>query len=165
MENLFVFLATSLVLRATSPKFKRYRICAGASSLLHSSARTLHVRQTKEGDTLYFNEYETDGVTFGIVCVNMQEEVEEEQCESLLVHYLNRMRKPLHIQCNVSMEIGEENGQTVLTDYWQDATGTDWKVKGYTNGKVLAVLYVKNVSEAAVSSHDAYLDGFKFLPS
>ncbi len=162
MENLFVFLATSFVLRATAPRFKRYLICPGCSSYLNSSARTLHVRQTKGGDKVFFNEYTEDGVTYGTICVQMQEAYTLEEAESILVHYLNRVRKPMHIYCNVSMDIKTDDRQLTITDYWQDSQGIDWKVKGYTNGRVVGVLYVKNISDTTVGNHDAFLDGFRF---
>lgn len=162
MENLFVFLATSFVLRATAPRFKRYLICPGCSSYLNSSARTLHVRQTKGGDKVFFNEYTEGGVTYGTICVQMQEAYTLEDAESILVHYLNRVRRPMDIHCNVSMEIKTANRQLTITDYWQDSQGIDWKIKGYTNGRIVGVLYVKNISDTTVSNHDAFLDGFRF---
>ena len=162
MENLFVFLATSFVLRATGPRFKRYIISPGCSTYLHSSARILHVRHTRDGDRLFFNEYAEDGVTYGTICVQMQQHYSLEQAEAILVHYLNRVRKPMHILCNVSMDIRTDDQQLTITDYWQDEAGIDWKVKGYTNGKIVGVLYVKNINDTTVKNHDAFLNGFRF---
>jgi hypothetical protein len=68
----------------------------------------------------------------------------------------------MRIYCNASMEIEKNNSLLTITDYWQDKAGIDWKVKGYTNGKVLSLLYVKNISNATVRAHDTYLDGFRF---
>jgi hypothetical protein len=162
MENLFVFLATSLVLRATGPRFKRYLIQPGCSTFLHSSARTLHVRHTRDGDKVLFNEYEEDNVTYGTICVQMQEEYTLADAEMILMNYMNRVRKPMQIHCNVSMDNNVEGRQLTITDYWQDDAGTDWKVKGYTNGKIIAVLYVKNIGDTTVQNHDAFLNGFRF---
>jgi hypothetical protein len=162
MENLFVFLATSFVLRATGPRFRRYLVSPGCSTLLHSNNRTLHVRHTKEGDKLLFNEYAEDGVTYGTICVQMREDYTPEQAERILVHYLNRVRKPMHIACNFSMDIKYDDNQLTITDYWQDQSGIDWKVQGYTNGKMVAVLYVKNIGDTTVKNHDAFLNGFRF---
>jgi hypothetical protein len=162
MENLFLFLATSFVLRITSPRFRRYTICPGCSSLLHSENRTLHVRYTRDGDRLYFNEYAEDGVTYGLICVQMSKTYSLKEAEKILVHYVNRVRKPFLISCNLSMDVEEDAGLLTLTDYWQDATGFDWKVKGYANGRIVSVLYVKNITDTSVKNHDAYLDGFRF---
>ena len=162
MENLFVFLATSLALRIASPRFRRYTICPGCSTLLYSGSRTLHIRQTKEGDKLFFKEHNADGITYGIVCVQMRDVHTLEEAERILVHFINRSRKPMRIYCNASMELEKSNSLLTITDYWQDKAGNDWKVKGYTNGKILSFLYVKNITETTVRAHDTFLDGFRF---
>ena len=162
MENLFVFLATSFVLRVANARFRRYMICNGCSTLLHSGAKTFQVRHTKDGDKLYFNEYSEDGVTYGLICVQMPEFYPMEEAERILVQYVNRVRKPLQISHTSLMEAERFAGMTTLTDYWQDRAGFDWKVKGYTNGKIVSLLYVKNITDTSVKNHDAYLEGFRF---
>jgi hypothetical protein len=162
MENLFVFLATSLVLKVASPRFRRYLICPGCSALLNSGGKTLHVRYTKDGDKLFFNEYAVDGITYGMVCVQMKNVYTLKKSERILLQFIDRARKPLHIACYSSAEIERSQRFVTLTDYWQDKAGIDWKIKGYTNGKHLAFLYVKNITDTAVKNHDAYLNGFRF---
>lgn len=162
MENLFVFLATSLVLRISSTRFRRYMISNECSTLLHSGAKTLHIRHTKDGDKLFFNEYAEDGVTYGLICVQMSQLHSLPEAEKIMVQYINRVRKPLHIAFNLSMEMERSAKTSIITDYWQDIAGFDWKIKGYTNGKIVALLYVKNIADASVKNHDAYLDGFRF---
>jgi hypothetical protein len=162
MENLFLFLATSLVLRVTSPRFRRYVICPGCSTLLNSESRTLHIRYTKDGDKLFFNEYVADGITYGVICVQMQSRQTLKKAEHILVNYMNRIRKPMHIQANASMEVETNERLLTITDYWQDKAGIDWKVKGYTNGKILSLLYVKNITDTTVKTHDTFLNGFRF---
>lgn len=163
MENLFVFLATSFMLRITSPKFRRYLIGqSGCTSLLLSGFNQLNVTHTKDGDVIYFNDSTTTGVTYGIICVRMKQVYTLRQAETILVQYINRARKPLQIAYNISMEIEKAAGLITITDYWQDEEGMDWKIKGYTDGKAVAILYVKNIAEAAVKEHDAFLNGFQF---
>ena len=157
-----MFLATSIVLRVAPSRFRRYIICPGCSTLLHSSARRLHVRHTRDGDKLYFNAYSADGVVYGIVCVQMKEVYTIEKAESILAQFIARARKPLHIVCDMEMEVTTTNCLVTISDYWQDRAGIDWKIKGYTNGKTIGFLYVKNISDTSVKNHDAYLDGFRF---
>jgi hypothetical protein len=163
MENLFLFLATSLLLRIPAPKFKRYVIGQSrCSSLLLSGSNTLHINYTKEGDKIYFTDDTVNGVTYGLICVHMKDVYTLRQAQAILVQYIDRARKPLGIAHTVSMEIKKVAGQVIITDYWQDKQGKDWKIKGFTNGKTVAVLYVQNVAEARVKEHDAFLNGFKF---
>lgn len=157
-----MFLATSFVLRVAPSRFRRYVIYPGCSALLHSSAKTLHVCHTKDGDKLYFNEYASGGVVYGIVSVQMREVYTLEKAEKILGQFIGRARKPLHIVCTTAMEIERSKRFVTLSDYWQDRAGIDWKIKGYSNGKSIAFLYVKNIADTSVKNHDAYLDGFRF---
>ena len=163
MENLFLFLATSLVLRIPTSRFKRYFIGnTGCSSLLLSDKNVLHIKKTNDGDTVYFNEHTINGVTYGLIMVQMKEAYTLKQAENILVQYINQSRKPFGISHNISMQVENMPAHIKITDYWQDDANVDWKIKGYTNGKSLAVLYVKNISNAAVRDHDAFLNGFQF---
>src|ERR1051325_6133826 len=99
MENLFMYLATSLAIRkVNTPRFKRYIIGqSGCTALLHSEEKTLHIRYTKQGDKIYFNEYESNGVAYGIICVQMKDAYVLSNAKNILVQYMNRARKPMHI--------------------------------------------------------------------
>jgi len=54
------------------------------------------------------------------------------------------------------------HSSVTLTDYWQDSDQQDWKIKAYTNGKAIAILYVKNIGHVEVKKQDLFLDGFLF---
>ena len=84
------------------------------------------------------------------------------QAENILAQYINRLRRPFGIAYNICMQIEKEDGIITVEDYWQDDAGTDWKLNGYTNGKTIAVLYVKNIGTSSVAEHDAFLNGFRF---
>src|SRR5829696_1501797 len=165
MENLFMFLATTLVLRMSTPKFKRYLIGGGCSSLLVAGNNTLHYKHTKDGDRIYFHDHTLNNVTYGLILVQMKGLYTLHQAENILINYINRVRRPFHIAYNISMEIEKMDGTITITDYWQDDLGIDWKIKGSTNGKTVAVLYVKNISDSAVKEQEAFLNGFKFSHS
>lgn len=163
MENLFFFLATSLALRIPKPKFKRYIIGnSGCSSLLPSDRNTLHIKNTNEGDKVYFNESNLGNVTYGLITVQMKNVYTLKQAEEILVQYINRCRKPFGIFYTISMQVENMAGKLVITDYWQDEKNIDWKIKGYTDGQSLCLLYVKNIADASVKDHDNFLNSFRF---
>ena len=163
MENLILFLATSLALHAPTPKFKRYIIgSAGCSSLLFSGANSLYIKYTKDGEKVYFNEHKTGDVTYGLIVVQMKDVFTLEEASTILAQYTNAVRIPFKIVHHLPMEMEKQNEKVVLTNYWQDKNGADWKVKGYTNGKIIAVLYVQNIGASNVKDDDNFLSGLKF---
>ena len=163
MENLILLLAASLGLHTPPSKFRRYPIGhSGCSALFFPGANTLHVQYTSEGDKIYFNDHTVKGVTYGLIAVQMKEVFTLREAEKILTHYVNRLRKPFLIEFNLSMEIKSLRTSLELIDYWQDKEGRDWKIKGYTNGKTIAVLYVKNLASGYIGDQESFLNSIKF---
>lgn len=163
MENLLLLFATSLAWRISAPKFKRYLIGrTGCTSLLLSQETSLHIQSTKDGEQVYFYEHEANGATYGFITVGLKHTCTLAEAEEILTQYLNRIRQPFGICFHVGEDALRTGKQVSFEDYWQDEEGVDWKVKGLTNGKTVAVLYVKNIGCATVKDHDAFLNGFRF---
>jgi hypothetical protein len=100
-----------------------------------------------------------------MICVDMNEQYSLTEAGEMLRSYIDKLRGPLYILHNTGIhEDTDWNSETSTTivDYWQDCNKKDWKVKGYTNGKTLAVLYVKNIGNADVKRQDLFLDSFHF---
>ena len=127
-----------------------------------SGASSLLVKYTKDADKVYFNEHKTGGVTYGLIVVQMKDVFTLQAAASILVRYTKAVRKPFSIAHYLPMEIEMQKGKISLTAYWQDKNAFDWKVKGYTNGKTIAVLYVKNIGASNVKGDDCFLNGLKF---
>jgi hypothetical protein len=165
MENLILFLATSFLFRlSTSQKVKNQIIgSTGCSALLASEE--LDVSRAESGDKLYFHEFKEKKVSYGMICVEMNEEYSLDEASEMLTAYIEKLRGPLYILHNTGIQEDADwnsNHSRTIVDYWQDCEKKDWKVKGYTNGKILAVLYVKNISHVEVSKQDFFLDSFHF---
>jgi hypothetical protein len=167
MENLLFLLATSFVLRLSSPRsFKNHLIGdTGCRALLIPADNTISRTKTESGDDLYFHDTTEAGVTYGIICVCLQQQYSLEEASEMLGSYMEKLHQPFFIRHNV----GQQNGADwnsyhtkTIVDYWQDGDGCDWKVKGYTNGSILAVLYVRNIAQLEVTKQDLYLDSFHF---
>jgi hypothetical protein len=166
MENLILFLATSLVIRfSSSKKIKLQFIGNTGCSAFLSAGNKLESTLTQSGDQLYFHEFKDKNVTYGMICIDMNRQYNLVEAEEMLRSYIDKLRGPLYILHNTGVyEAADWNSETSKTiiDYWQDCNKKDWKVKGYTNGKTLAVLYVKNIGNADVKSQDFFLDSFHF---
>lgn len=167
MENLLFFLATSFVLRlSTSRKFKNYFIGdTGCSALLFANEEEFERSVTASGDALYFHEFAERTVSYGIICIQLKESSSLKEATEMLVTYLNKLRTPFGVlhHAGIQRDTDWNSSQSkTMMDYWQDGYGRDWKVKGYTNGRVLAVLYVKDIANVEVTKHDLFLDSFHF---
>jgi len=167
MENLILLLATSLMVRLTPSKKERNKFIGttGCSALVFSGDARFHKSVTETGDDLYFHEHEEAGVEYGVICVQLKEQYELWEAADLLKQYIEVLKGPFFILHHTGLkkesDWNSESSHTVV-DYWQDGDKQDWKVKGYTNGRHIAVLYVKNISQAEVARQDLFLDSFHF---
>jgi len=165
MENLFILLATSFVLRlSTSRKFKNYFIGdTGCSALMFTNQFKKSL--TPSGDIFYFSEFTEKDVTYGIICIQLKQQYEIAETSGMLANYINKLRAPYFILHNTGLgQASDWNhvSSIALVDYWQDGDQQDWKVKGYANENTLAILYVKNIGHVEVKKQDLFLDGFHF---
>lgn len=166
MENLILLIATSFLFRLSSNRKVQNQLIGttGCSALLAAEDELEH-SLTSSGDKLYFNEFREKKVTYGMICVQMSHEYSLTEAEQLLRTYIDHLKGPLYILHNTGLhedaDWNSESSKTIV-DYWQDCQKKDWKVKGYTNGKILAVLYVKNIGHADVIKQDHFLDSFHF---
>ncbi len=151
---------------ATSLQFalKRYIIGdADCSSLLFDGL--VHTHKTADGDRLHFYEQDVHGVCYGFIVVKLNQPQPIDTAGKMLVEYLAGVRKPWEIVHGSEVDVDCYDAYSIATDYCQDAQGRDWKLRGYTNGSTLAVLYAKNIGVAPVHEHDAFLNGFAFVPA
>ena len=166
MENLILFLATSLIIRLSFPPKIKNRIIGdtGCSALL-AAEDELEFSPTQSGDHLYFHEFHDKNVSYGMICIEMKNESDLGEAEEMLRAYVDKLKGPLRILHSTGIDDeadwNTEAAKTIV-DYWQDYQKKDWKIKGYTNGKTIAVLYVKNIGQADVKKQDLFLDSFHF---
>ena len=164
MENLILLLTASLVYYKSGKQIKRVCIGKTPCSVILPSSTEFHSAYTEAGDRLYFAEFNQDQSRYGVIFGVLTEQLTYEESYDLLTNYMDDLRQPLFATHNTGI-IDVETRRTrfiELTDFWQDEEGVDWEVKGYTNGKILMLLYVKNIANTSVSNHDAFLNGARF---
>lgn len=162
MENLIFLLTASLVLYKSSKKPRRTFIGDTHCSVLFSPDATFDFSRSDEGDQLYFAEHTDKNSTYGVLCASIHSRLSLEEAGDVMTTFLNRLRTPFNAPYNTGVNRCENrvNDCVTMVDYWQDADNLDWKVKGYTDGQVIAVLYVKNINEITVEKQDEFLDSF-----
>lgn len=166
MENLLLLLATSFVFRiSASKKLVSQLIGNTRCSILFRSGSVFKKTKTASGDDLFCNEFKEGEVIYGAILVDLRQQFGIEHATDMLCSYMHKLKGPFYVFHNTGNETSADWNQpdsVALVDYWQDAGGVDCKVKGYTNGRMLAVLYVKNIGAAEVTMQESFLDSFHF---
>ena len=165
MENLIFLLTASLVMYQTKKKPRKLFIADTNYSLFYFPEASFEYTQSDEGDVLYFAEHQDKLVSYGVLCARLAAPLPIDEARDVMSNYMGRLHKPFHALYNTGIDLCKtpEGAECIqLLDYWQDDNGLDWKVKGYTDGQTIAVLYVKNINELEVEKQDRFLDSFCF---
>jgi hypothetical protein len=166
MENL-VFLLSAVFAYGytTAPKkLKTYPVGrAGATVYLPENFKAFDRTTTQHGDEFYIGECKAEKAGYGVLYIDLKDEYSMEDAETMLMYYISRLQEPFSIAHNTGIgyckSMNNISRVVKLVDYWQDEDGKDWKLKGYTDGKFIAVLYVQNISEVDVAKQEVFLEG------
>lgn len=121
---------------------------------------------SEDSSEVYVSECVKDDMTYGVICVKLLQAVDSlEVAEESMINYLNYLKTSFKILKSAGYGKGHhlnnnENTRGVL-DYWEDAEKKNWKVKAWTDGKYIGVLYGYSAKELSEQKLNLFLDSFR----
>lgn len=113
---------------------------------------------TKAGDRVQMRECTENDVTYGLIAVHSKERYSgAEAMQQILLAFMNQLEHSFAMLHKTGPELQPATNYLKATEYWQDATGLDWKIQGWFNGELLLVLYVKNITASTVQFEERIL--------
>jgi hypothetical protein len=172
MENLFSTIASLLFgnMSAFNSKPLTYRCCALGSTLQFHKAPFVHQSYNSGGDEFFTGQSVEGSVTYGFVTCRLMKPVSDLViAEQRLFLFMESLHEHFDIEVTTGLDHGiafEGDADAIgMTEYWQDSKGKDWKVCGWTDGTLMAVTYVRDISITDFRRQDAFLNSFRFAPS
>lgn len=169
MQNLIFLLTTSLVLSYTSSRNFKRRFISNTGCSIRIPGETFRLDKTysETGDQLFLSSVAKGKANYGFILARLHDKITEiTEAEQVLFDFMEGLLDPLAIDHTTGMSAGHEHRFTKtargMLEYWQDDEGNDWKVKGWTNGRFMALLYVKNFTEESIKEVDEFLNSFRF---
>jgi hypothetical protein len=110
---------------------------------------------------------EKDGFNYGVINIKLHQAFENlDQAQESMIRYLDYLKTSFKITLSAGYGKGHrlnsnENTCGVI-DYWADSDKNNWKIKGWTNGKYIGILYVYSTKELPELKLNIYLDSFRF---
>ena len=147
---LFFVLSMTVV---CAQSLKKYAIGnSGCSAYFLCKPDTFSVTKSQDSSDVYNGECQNGETYYGVICVKLKEKISDmETSEQTLIAYLDYLKQALNINTAAGYGKGyklrnREDTRGVI-DYWQDKDKDNWKVKGWTDGKYIAVMYAYSKKE------------------
>ncbi|MFN8289698.1 MAG: hypothetical protein U0U70_05555 [Chitinophagaceae bacterium] len=120
-----------------------------------------------DGSTVYADDCEKDGVTWGIYCVKLKRPLTNlSAAEDTMVTYLDFLKLDYGIVKGKGYDKGhklnKDDNTRGIFDTWEDADNNKWKIKAWTNGQFICVLHVHSAKELPDKKTGIFLEGLLF---
>lgn len=151
--------------RLKSPRFRNRKIANTGCIAFLPKDIPFKTKKTPDGGLFCCTEFIHEEITYGVICISLDKELSLNKARKILAAYMKKLHGPFFIFHSIGLTRDADWNSSVtcaLVDYWQDAGGADWKIKGYTDGKSIGILYLKNIAKTDVVLQDKFLDSFHF---
>ncbi len=173
ISTLCLFCLSAILFAQESPKhsvprMKKVQIAETGCSVYLPSETTFDLSKSEDGSEVYTGEVELDGFNFAVICVKFAEPIKEKEGRiDVLTSYLDFLQGQFGIEGSAGYGKGhtlESNSDAEgVIDYWSDTEEVDYAIKGWIDGKYLAVLLLYGEGEYHYFNvQEMFLNGFLF---
>ncbi len=143
---------------------------SGCAAYFPAGMPDFELSKSEDGADVYTSEVEVDGFLFGCIAVKFGEPFTDsspEEMEALLISYMEFLQSNFGITASAGVGKGHtlESAPDArgVIDYWEDAAGVQYAVKGWVNQQALGIMVIYGASEYPhFNLQQMYLDGFRF---
>lgn len=123
--------------------------------------------EIEDGSTVYADDCEKNGVTWGVYCVKLKNPVTNlDAAEDTVITYLEFLKVDYGIVKSKGYDKGhklnKDNSTRGIFDTWEDAEKNKWKVKAWTNGVFICIMHVHSAKELPDKKTGIFLEGLRF---
>jgi len=123
--------------------------------------------ELEDGSTVFADDCEKEGVTYGIYCVKLKKPITDlAAAEDTIITYLDFLKLDYGIVKAKGYDKGHRLNKNAATagikDSWEDADNNKWKLKAWTNGNFICVLFVFSSKELPDKKTEIFLEGLRF---
>jgi hypothetical protein len=123
--------------------------------------------ELEDGSTVYADDCEKEGVTYGIYCVKLKNPIADlDAAKDSMLTYLDFLKADYGIVKSKGYDKGQKlnkNDNTRgISDTWEDVDKNKWKIKAWTDGHFICVLHVHSDKELPDKKTEIFLEGLRF---
>ncbi len=164
---LIVSIALCMASAGEAQTLKKYAVShSGCSVYMFCDPGKFDIDHSEDSSTVYTAQCKTGDVTYGVICIRLLEQVNNlTEAEELMISYLDYLKLDFEIKSAAGYGKGHKLNNAANTtgviDYWKDAGKNNWKIKAWTDGKFIGVLFAFSIKELPEPKINAFLDGFR----
>ena len=147
---------------------KKYPIGeSGCAAYFFCDPGTFNLSYSEDSSKIYTGECLSGETYYGLICVQLNQSILNiPEAEDVMQHYLDYLKTSFKVTAASGYGKGhrlkgKENIHGII-DYWKDESGDSLKVKGWTDGNFIIVLYAKSGKELVETKANVFLDGIIF---
>lgn len=155
-------------LNSQSQSLKKYPIGnSGCSVYMFCDPGKFSLSYSEDSAKVYTGQCIADKFIYGIICVNLKDTMADmDDAESLLESYLDFLKPQFKIRDAAGYgkggRLNSNENTSGIVDYWDGEDKSKWAIQGWTDGKFIAVLYVKGSEQPDYTKQKLFFNGFVF---
>lgn len=167
MKKYFLLFFLFAALSSHSQGIKKYPVGnSGCSLYMFCNPGKFDLSYSDDSAKVYTGQCSADNFIYGVICVNLKETVEDiNDAEKLLASYLGFLKQQFKIKDATGYGMGsrlkEREDTRGIIDYWDGEDKSKWAIQGWTDGKYIAVLYVKGNEQPDLNKQKVFFNGFR----
>lgn len=123
--------------------------------------------ELEDGSTVYADDCDKDGVTWGIYCVKLKNAIPNlDNAEDTIISYLDFLKADYGIvkskEYDKAYRLNNDEHTRGISATWEDAEKNKWKIKAWTDGHFICVLHVHSDKELPDKKTEVFLNGLRF---
>ncbi len=166
LKLLFVIFFSATTVFGHAQRLSKYAIGnSGCAVYMFCDPGEFKLSLSDDSSKVYTSECTSEGVVYGAICVKlMVANTDLSSAEDLVVAYLDYLKTSFEIKESVGYGRGNQLNNNEKTkgviDYWKGSDNQKWKIKGWTNGSYIGVLYAHSKTELPAKI-DVFLNSFR----
>lgn len=168
MKKISSIVLLLVAITTKSQLLKKYRISnSGCSIYMFCDPGQFEKSYSQDSSVVFTGECVKEDFTYGLICVQLKDSMTSDQdAEALLESYMDFLKGQFNIRQSAGygkgMHLNNRQDIIGIVDYWQAENKEQWSLQGWTDGKIIAVLYVKGKERADYNKQQVYFKGFRF---
>ena len=165
---IFLILLQYSFVNLFSQGLKKYPIdVSGCSAYFYCNPGNFDLSYSPDSSKVYIGECSAEQNSYGVICVKFKEPVADiNSAEKVLEAYLDFLKTNFKITTAAGYGKGHRlrGSEKIhgIIDYWKDEEKNNWKIKGWTNGDFIVIMYAYSKQELPETKVNVFLDGIVF---